>query len=109
MRSKLFQEILDETPKDVEIFVRLYAKLVIRINEILQAKGLTQKALAESLDKNPSEIHKWLSGEHNLTLRSIAKLEAELGEPLLVVPEFKPSSKILPEMGKAKMKQAKAS
>ncbi len=100
---------MDETPKDVEIFVRIYAKLVVRINEILQAKGLTQKALAESLNKNPSEIHKWLSGEHNFTLRSIAKLEAELGETLLVVPEFKPSGEILPEVGKLKVKQAKAS
>lgn len=27
MRSKIFQEIWDETPEDVEIFVRLYADL----------------------------------------------------------------------------------
>jgi transcriptional regulator with XRE-family HTH domain len=92
MRSKLFQEILDETPKDVEIFVRLYADLVVRINTILKEKGLSQKALADKLDKNPSEIHKWLSGNHNFTLRSIAKLEAELGETLLEVPVRKPDA-----------------
>lgn len=34
MRSKIFQEILDETPEDVKIFVRLYANLVIRINQL---------------------------------------------------------------------------
>jgi transcriptional regulator with XRE-family HTH domain len=90
MRSKIFQQILDETPKDVEIFVRLYADLVVRINQILREKGYTQKSLAEKLEKRPSEIHKWLSGEHNFTLRSIAKLEAELGEILLEVPTRKP-------------------
>lgn len=92
MRSKIFQEVLDDTPKDVEIFVRLYSDLVVRINHLLKEKGYTQAKLAEKLDKKPSEIHKWLRGEHNFTLRSIAKLQAELGEVLLVVPSNKPNS-----------------
>lgn len=86
MRSKVAERILDETPEDVRIFARLYGDLVVKINGILREKGYSQKLLAEKLDKRPSEIHKWLSGEHNFTLRSIAKLEAELGEPLLEVP-----------------------
>ena len=86
MRSKVLQRILDNTPKDVEIFVRLYADLVVRINQLLREKGITQKELADNLDKSPSEISKWLSGDHNFTLRSLAKLSAELGEPLLEVP-----------------------
>lgn len=89
MRSKIFQEILDETPEDVEIFVRLYAALVVRINQLLRENGITKKELAEKMDKKPSEISKWLSGEHNFTLRSLAKLSAELGEPLLEVPKKK--------------------
>lgn len=38
MRSKIFQEILDETPKGVKIFVRFYVNLVIRINQLLGKK-----------------------------------------------------------------------
>jgi transcriptional regulator with XRE-family HTH domain len=90
MRSKVLQRILNKTPKEVEIFVDKYADLVLRINQILSEKGYTQKSLAEKLEKRPSEIHKWLSGDHNFTLRSIAKLEAELGEILLEVPVRKP-------------------
>lgn len=90
MRSKVFKEILDTTPEDVEIFVRLYSELTLRITQILKEKGYTKAKLAKKLDKRPSEIHKWLSGEHNFTLRSIAKLQAELGEVLLEVPERKP-------------------
>lgn len=90
MRSKVIQKILDETPPEVNIFVNLYADLVLRINQILHEKGYTQAKLAEKLEKRPSEIHKWLSGNHNFTLRSIAKLQAELGETLLEVPERKP-------------------
>jgi transcriptional regulator with XRE-family HTH domain len=58
---------------------------VIRINELIKAKGYTQKDLAEKLNKRPSEINKWLKGNHNLTLKTIAKLEAQLGEPIIYV------------------------
>jgi len=89
MRSKTVDRLLNSTPKDVEIFVDLYADLLVRINELLLEKGMTKKKLAEKLDKKPSEISKWLSGEHNFTLRSLAKLSAELGEALLEVPKKK--------------------
>jgi transcriptional regulator with XRE-family HTH domain len=83
MRSKVAQRILDETPEEVRIFVRQYTDIVVRINEILQEKGYTQKDLAMKMNKKPSEINKWLKGNHNLTLKTLAKLEAELGEPLI--------------------------
>lgn len=87
MRSEMLKRVLAETPKDVSIFVSLYADLVVRINAILREKGLSQNQLASRMDKKPSEISKWLKGNHNLTLRSIAKLQAELGETLIVIPE----------------------
>ena len=87
MRSKIFQKILDETPKDVDLFVHWYADLLVRINQLLREKNINQKELAEKMDKKPSEISKWLKGEHNFTLRSLAKLSVELGEPLLEVPK----------------------
>jgi transcriptional regulator with XRE-family HTH domain len=89
MRSKIAERILAKTPKDIEIFARNYGDLVVRINSLLKAKGYNQKDLAEKLDKKPSEISKWLNGEHNFTLRSLAKLEAELGAPLFYVPQIK--------------------
>lgn len=85
MRNKFFQEILDNTPRETEIFVELYADLVARVQQLMDEKGWTQKELAAKMGKQPSEISKWLSGEHNFTLRSIAKLSAELNESLLQV------------------------
>lgn len=92
MRSKVFQRIIDNTPEEVNIFVDWYTDIVIRINQILREKGISQKELAEGMNKNSSEISKWLSGEHNFTLRSLAKLSAQLGEPLLEVPKKKQHS-----------------
>jgi transcriptional regulator with XRE-family HTH domain len=83
MKSKIAQKIQDETPDEVKIFVRLYTDIVVRINQILETKGYTQKDLADRLKKSPSEINKWLKGNHNLTLKTLAKLEAELGENII--------------------------
>jgi len=83
MKSKVAERIQAETPEEVRIFVRQYTDIVLRINQILKAKGYTQKDLAEKMNKRPSEINKWLKGTHNLTLKTLAKLEAELGEPII--------------------------
>lgn len=92
IRSKVAQRILAETPDETKIFARLYADIVVRVNQLLKAKGFSQKNLADKLEKRPSEINKWLVGEHNFTLRSLAKLEAELGETIINVPHRKPIS-----------------
>jgi transcriptional regulator with XRE-family HTH domain len=83
MRSKIAKKILSETPEEVKIFVKRYTDIVVRIHELMQLKGLTQKDLADRMDKKPSEINKWLKGNHNLTLKTIAKLEAELGGTII--------------------------
>ena len=85
MRSKVVNRIQEETPEEVRIFVRQYTNIVVRINELLHQKGRTQKELTERMNKRPSEISKWLKGNHNLTLKTIAKLEAELGAPIIEV------------------------
>lgn len=87
MRSKVAQRMLAKTPEETKIFVAKYADILVRVNELLKDKGYTQKSLAEKLGKKPSEISKWLNGEHNFTLRSLSKLEAELGEPIINVPQ----------------------
>ncbi len=83
MRSKIANRILEEAPEDLKIFAHWYAELSIRIGQILEDKKISQKELADRLDKKPSEISKWLNGEHNFTLRSLAKLQAELKMTLL--------------------------
>lgn len=87
MKSKVAERMMANMPEDVKIFVDKYADIVVRVNQLLKEKGITQKELADKMDKNPSEISKWLGGNHNFTLLSISKLEAELGETILYVPK----------------------
>ncbi|MBK7970012.1 MAG: helix-turn-helix transcriptional regulator [Bacteroidetes bacterium] len=78
MRSESTRRILNRTTAETKLFVRKYASIILRINQLLRDKNLTQAALADKMGKKPSEVSRWLSGEHNLTLRSICKIEAEL-------------------------------
>ena len=88
MRSKVADRIRKNTSEEVKEFARLYSDITVRINQLLKERGMTQKALAEKLDKKPSEISKWLKGDHNFTLKSLAKLQVELGSTIIAVPEI---------------------
>ncbi len=57
-----------------------------QIRLVLRQQGLTQRDLATRLDKKESEVSRMLSGMHNFTLRTIARLEAALGAKLITTP-----------------------
>jgi transcriptional regulator with XRE-family HTH domain len=84
-------------PQDVKIYVDLAFKLADQIDFILKKQGKTQRELAQELGKSESEISKWLTGEHNFTIRSIAKLQAILKEPIVLFP-FEVEKKIEAQM-----------
>ena len=80
----ILDELLADVPEDVNVFVHLIGDLAEQVKADMVAQGLTRRALAQRLGKSESEITKWLSGLHNLTLNSVAKLSAALQVDLLV-------------------------
>jgi len=72
-----------EISDDVKLFVNKSFEIVEQISGFLNERGLTQKDLAKMLGKEESEISRWLSGTHNFTLKTIAKLEIALKSPLV--------------------------
>ena len=66
--------------------VELSVAIANRIYEILETKGMTQKDLAQRLGKTETEVSRWLSGTHNLTLSTICKISTALGEDIVTVP-----------------------
>src|SRR6266436_3802205 len=54
--------------------------VVTNVWRILQERGMTQRELAEAVDKNPVYINRILNGSHNMTLRTIAELLVALGQ-----------------------------
>ena len=60
--------------------------LAARIDEALKTKGWSKKQLADTMQKNPSEVTKWLSGTHNFTLETLYLIESYLGVTLFEIP-----------------------
>jgi len=87
MKSETFERLKARVPEETRIYVRKYSQLLDRIDYLFGQKQINQKQLADALNKKPSEISKWMNTEQNLTLKTICKIEAVLGAPLLVVPE----------------------
>ncbi len=84
MASKIFEKVINEIPLEKESFIRLSVDVAKRVDELMQARGMNQTELAVAMGKSPSEISKWLSGMHNFTIKSIAKLEVILEAPILI-------------------------
>lgn len=64
-----------------------------RIEEIMTAKGISRTELAKRTGKSKAEVTRWMSGTHNFTLRTLAIVEAALGEPVIEVAAKTPEEK----------------
>lgn len=79
--------LLNSIPTDpvIDRFIELSYEVSERIIRLLNEKGMLQRDLAIKLGKKDSEISKWLQGNHNLTLRTIASIEVALDEKIIKV------------------------
>ena len=93
MKNRRLEERRKKIPQSVETFVKRSFDIVDRIHEILVSQGKDQKELAKVLGKKESEISKWMTGTHNFTLKTLAKIEEVLGEQ--IIPKKKAEKPIL--------------
>lgn len=85
-RRSVIQRIREHIKSEDRLFVRKNIDISNQIEAILEEKGWNQKQFAKLLEKKESEVSKWLSGTHNLTLQSISKIEAVLGTDVITTP-----------------------
>lgn len=97
-----FQDMLNFVPKDVVRKVDLSFDISTRIGDILQRKGWSQADFAKAAGKKEAEISKWMSGQQNFTIRTIAFIETVLGEEILQVKQYRKSSGLLNDPGERK-------
>lgn len=80
-----FDEMLSNTSPAIQQEVSMEFTISNRIYELMTQRGLTKLQFAQALGKKPSEVAKWLSGQHNFTLRTISMLSTYFGKPLIKV------------------------
>lgn len=79
IQNKLFRDSLAAIPAEQKAEFELSYGIAERISKLLKERGLTQKDFAHMLNKRESEISKWLTGRHNFTTQTIAKIQTALG------------------------------
>ncbi|MCM1041333.1 MAG: helix-turn-helix transcriptional regulator [Bacteroides sp.] len=82
---KSLEELLGPIPDAVRQEVDLSFEISDRIDELMHQRGYTKKQFAEAIGHRPSEITKWLSGQHNFTIATLAKLSSFFGQPIIRV------------------------
>lgn len=71
------------------------AMIAINVLEVLKAKNLSQKDLAEKMKVSSQQVNKILKGQQNLTLETISKLESALEISLIEIIDLKKDQEII--------------
>ena len=80
-----YNKIVDSIPASIHKEVAMEIAVSNRIYELMQEKGLSKAEFARSLGQRPCEITKWLSGQHNFTVSTLAMLSAFFGKSIISV------------------------
>ena len=78
-------DIFNEIPNEKREESRLSFAISNRLDFLMKEKGLNKKQFADAIGKRPNEITRWLSGEHNFTIATIAMLSTFFGKPIITV------------------------
>lgn len=82
--NRLMDEIRETMSPEMKKQMELSVSIANRIYEILEERGLTQKDLAILMGKTETEVSRWLSGTHSMTMSTIAKISIALGEDIVI-------------------------
>jgi len=88
--NRIMDEIRSTISPAMKMQMELSVAIANRIYDILEKKGLTQKDFAHLMGKSETEVSRWLSGTHNLTLATLCKISAALGENIIKVTGYQP-------------------
>lgn len=83
--NKIMDSIRETISPEMKMQIEMSVAIANRIYEILESRGMTQKDFAHLMGKSETEVSRWLSGTHNLTLSTICKISLALGEELVKV------------------------
>ncbi len=79
------QEIFNEISGEKREETRLSFSISNRLAALMQERGLNKRQFAEALGKRPNEITRWLSGEYNFTISTLAMLSTFFDKSIIKV------------------------
>ncbi len=88
-KSAILTRVLTKTEEDIRRRIRDRMLIAARIDDVLRAKGITQKQFASMLGKAESEVSEWLSGDRNFTADTLSDIGGCLGICLFNIPSIR--------------------
>ena len=85
--NPLFKEMLEQIPVEERREADLSAGIACKLCYILERKGWSQADFARAARKRKDVVRKWMPGQYNFSLRTVAFIESVLGESILSVGE----------------------
>lgn len=85
IHNELFRECLGSIPEERRMEFNLTFAIAERIDNILKQKKMSQREFAAKMGKRESEISKWLTGRHNFTISTIAKISHVLETQIIKI------------------------
>ena len=83
--KRRYNEMVASVPADIKAEIDLSFAISDRIDFLMHERGLSKKQFADALGRRPSEITKWLSGQHNFTIATLAMLSSFFQQPIITV------------------------
>lgn len=80
-----YRDMVRMVPQNIKEEIDLSFAISNKINALMQERGLSKKQFAEQIGKRPSEITRWLSGQHNFTVSTLAMLSTFFGKSIISV------------------------
>ena len=74
-----------QVPDEIKEELNLTFAISNKIDELMRERGLSKKQFADQIGRRPSEIIRWLSGQHNFTVSTLAMLSAFFGKSIISV------------------------
>lgn len=81
--NPIMDSIRQQTPPEINKQVDLCVAIANRIYTLMDERGMKQRDLAKALGKTETEVSRWLSGTHNITIATIAKIATVLGDDII--------------------------
>lgn len=78
-RSRIVSDLLSEITPVEKMQTSTKMTLAARLDDLITSRGWGKSEFAEKVNKNPSEITKWLSGTQNFTIDTLSEIAVALG------------------------------
>lgn len=92
-KKKTFRDVAAEVPEHIKRLVRLQYNIALRMRAMVEQSGKTQKEIARDIGMSESQLSDILSGEVNMTMKTIARFEAYFDEEIIGISAPKKTSR----------------